>query len=236
MKRIVFLLLMLLALTALDVGAQAPAGAQSQKLETIPDTYADNEMAYLERFTVALTENPSSRAYIIAYSKSGMRPGSFLLKIYGYRDYLLNKGGIQSNRIEVVEGGVKDVLATELWLVPIGAKPPTADSEFNLIPQLPIVFDVVYPDCPPEMTVDLYELEDSLGFFARALLANPNVSAKIVAYPGGRSTLRKVAGVATRARTMLMRNYHINGKRIVTGARNRRRACSQVELWLTQTR
>jgi hypothetical protein len=141
--------------------------------------------------------------------------------------------GIAPDRIQIIEGDVKPKTFTEMWLVPGGAQPPVADSQLNLVPVLPLKFDVVFPDCPSEMTLNLEELGDYLRFYARALLANQKPSAKIVAYPGRRGTVRKVARIATQARSQLIENFHIDGKRVVTIARNRRRDCSQLELWLT---
>lgn len=233
MKRIVTSL-MLALLTVPIVRAQSPA-TEARKLETIPNTHADNEQAYLDLLAKALTDNPSSRGFLIGYRKSDLPPGTFLMRIYGYRDYLVNKRGIEPNRMEIIEGDVKNETFTEMWLVPAGAKPPAADSQLNLVPHLPLRFDVAYPDCPAEVTVYLEDLVDSLRFYARAL-ANSHVSAKIVAYPDRRSTVRKVSYIATHARAELITRYGIDGERIAVVANNRRRTCSQIELWVTKRR
>jgi hypothetical protein len=214
------------------------AYAQTRKLETIPFTNADNEEAYLDLLAKALGDEPSSRGILIGYRKSDSSPGAFLRHIYGYQDYLVNKRGIDRNRIQIIEGDVKPETFTQVWLVPVGAQPPVADSQFYLVPTLPLKFDVVLPDCPSEFTLDLEELDDYLRFYSRALLANPNVSAKIVAYPGRQSTIRTVGHIAAKGRGQLISNYGIAGKRIatITDSRRRRRECSQIELWLTRRR
>ena len=186
-------------------------------------------MAHLDLLAVALNKEPNSRAYLVAYSHSSVAPGDFLMRIYGYQDYLVNMRGIEPGRVEIVLGGMKDKLYTELWLVPPGADAPKADSNFNPVPTLPLKFDVSYPDCPPEMTVHLYEVKDSLKFYAEALLANPAASARIVAYSRSRS---KAARMARELKQSLMRNQSINGARVSTQAISRRRKCSEVELWL----
>lgn len=232
LKPTVLVLLILSALAA----RQSPPASQSHKLETIPDTYADNEQAYLDLLAETLRKSPQSLGYLVAYSKPGMPPGLFLRRIHGYQNYLVNMRGIEPNRIILIEGGTKDALVTELWTVPKGARPPAADSEFKLVPKLPIKFDVMYPDCPSEMTVYLEETDDSLRFYARALVANPNTVAKIVAFPRRRTSLARARRVAMRARMALMKKYHIDGGRIVTSAGRERRDCSQVELWITEAR
>ena len=226
------LLLLFVAVSGASALAQLPADPQSQKLTEIGDTNADTEMAHLDLMAVALAKNPESRGYVIAYSDARTPPGSFLMRIYGYRDYLVNTRGIDSNRFEIVEGGVKDKISTEFWLVPNGAKPPSPDSEFELVPKLPIKFDVVYPECPPEMTVSLYELKDGLVFYARALQKNPNTTAKIVVYPGRRTTLRKAAKMASETKRLLVKNQKVSANRILATSRGRRRTCSQIELWI----
>jgi hypothetical protein len=209
---------------------------QARKLETIPWTHADNEMAYLDLLAKELGDDSSLRGVLIGYRKSDLSPGAFLRRVYGYEYYLVNMRGIDSDRIQIIEGDVKPQTFTEMWLVPAGAPPPVADSQLNLVPKLPLQFDVAFPDCPSEMTVYLEEMADYLRFYARAMLANRTVTAKIVAYPGRRSTVRKVARIASQARSQLAANYHIDGKRVVTITRNRRRDCSQLELWLTPSR
>jgi hypothetical protein len=234
MKRIVHFLALALLVTVV-VRAQSSAN-EPQKLGTIPNTHADDEQAYLDLLAKALTDNPSSRGFLVAYRKSDLPPGPLLRRVYGYRNYLINTRGIEPTRLEILEGDVKDKSFTEMWLVPSGAKPPVADSQLNLVPHLPLKFDVSYPDCPSEATVYLEDLADSLRFYARAVLANPTLSAKIVVYPGERSTVRKVATIATHARATLISNYHIGGKRIATIVSNQRRTCSQIELWVTKRR
>jgi hypothetical protein len=84
--------------------------AKAQKLIELEDTHADNEMAYLDIWAEALRKDPSSRGYLVAYSNSSTAPGTLLMRIYGYRDYLVNKRGVEPTRLELVPGGVKDKL------------------------------------------------------------------------------------------------------------------------------
>ena len=223
-------------LVTFTVSLAASALAQTRKVEVIPWTNADNEQSYLDVLAKALGDDPSSRGVLIGYRKSDLSPGAFLRQVYGYQNYLVNMRGIAPDRIRIIEGGVKPKTFTEMWLVPAGGQPPIADSQLNLVATLPLKFDVVFPDCPSEMTLNLEELGDYLRFYARALLANPKASANIVAYPGRRATVRKIARIASHARSQLIDDYHIDGKRIVTIARNHRRDCSQLELWLTMRR
>ena len=229
--KLIGVLLVLAVLLPKADPAQNSSVAKAQKLIELGDTHADNEMAYLDLLAEALRKDPHLRGYLVAYSNSSMGPGDFLMRIYGYRDYLVNKRGIDPDRIELVPGGVKDKLYTELWLVPNEAEGPKPDSEFKLVPQLPLKFSFAYPDCPPEMTIYLYEFSDNLKFYAEALQANPRASAKIVVY-SGKGSRRNAARIARAARALLIRNHGIGADRILTQAKSRRRRCSEVELWL----
>ena len=124
-----------LVLLVLITGAQSqtPSVAKAQKLIELPDTNADNEMAYLDLWAEALGKDPSARGYLIGYSNSSTAPGDLLMRIYGYRDYLINKRGIEPSRLEIIPGRVRDKLYTEFWIVPPGAEAPKPDSEFKLV-------------------------------------------------------------------------------------------------------
>ncbi|HST51145.1 MAG TPA: hypothetical protein VLJ61_10860, partial [Pyrinomonadaceae bacterium] len=42
------------------------------------------------------------------------------------KDYLVTTRGIDASRVVTVDGGYKEDLTVELWVVPSGAAPPTA--------------------------------------------------------------------------------------------------------------
>jgi hypothetical protein len=219
-----------LAATILASGAfaQSTTPTQAQKSIEVPDTHADNEMAYLDLLAEALRKKQDLRGYVIAYSKPGLPPGDLLMRLFGYRDYLVNMRGVKPDRINVIAGGTKDRLYTELWVVPEGADGPKPDSEMKVVLKSPLRFDVVYPDCPPEMTVHLHELKDSLKFYAQALEENKDARARIIVYSGKKlNAIRKAKEVK-----VLLEKGGINEARIVTAASVRHRRCSEIELWL----
>jgi len=217
------------------VFAQSVNNPSAQKLNEFADTHADNEMAYLDLLAAALGKDPNARGYVIGYAEQRIPPGSFLMRVYGYRNYLINTRGIEPNRVDVVAGGIKDEISTELWLVPNGASAPSPASEPKVDPKSALIFDVAYPDCPPEFTVYLYELEDSLKFYVEALIENPNTQGWIVVYPGQRSGLSKAAKVARDAKNRLVKAYNVGADRLIARARDERRECTEVELWIVPT-
>src|SRR6476620_4854396 len=106
MKRIVSFVALVLIVSAV-IRAQSSAN-EPLKLETIPNTHADDEKAYLDLLAKALTDDPPSRGFLVAYRASDLPPGSLLRRVYGYRDYLVNTRGIEPTRVEIIEGDVKD--------------------------------------------------------------------------------------------------------------------------------
>jgi hypothetical protein len=201
-------------------------------MDEFGDMKADDEMARLDYFAKALAESPRARGYIIRYGRKDYPVGSFLRGLYGYRDYLVNSRGIPPGRIEVVAGGNKDKITTELWLVPEGASTPKPDSELTVSTTAPLRFDTVYPDCPSEFSIYLEEFDDYLRFYAEALRENPNAGSRIIGYPGRRGSLSKAERMARDTRKLLMKKYNISAARVVAKARNSRRECSEIELWI----
>jgi len=228
-----YLILVLLMLS----GAMAqPGSAQAQKVDEFGNIRADDAMARLDFFAKALAESPNARGYILGYSQKDFPVGLFLRGLYGYRDYLVNSRGIPPGRIEVVAGGNKDKITTEMWVVPQGASPPRPDSELTVSSTAPLRFDTVYPDCPSEFSIHLEELDDYLRFYTEALRRNPNARSQVIVYPGKRSSFSKAEKMARDIRGLLIKKYGMNAARVVAKARNRRRECSEIELWIVPAR
>ena len=94
------------------------------------DTYGNiprNDVkARLDPFADALAAEPGAQGYIIAYGGRRGPAGEAQRRADFARDYLVNTRGVAADRIQVVDGGFREEAATELWIVPTGATPPTA--------------------------------------------------------------------------------------------------------------
>jgi hypothetical protein len=227
-----FSLFTLVALALSVSFGQSTGTGTAMKLDEIGDTIADDEMAYLDRLARSLGQFPDLRGYIIGYGVERMPPGHILKRLYGYRDYLVSKRGIEPDRVVVIAGANKDRASTELWVVPHGSAPPSPISEFKIVPASPLKFDVAYPDCPPEFTIYLYELEDSLKFYAQALRENPSAKGLILVYPGRKGGFGRASSIAKHAKALVRTNYDIGTDRIKAQAVNSSRECTEVELWI----
>lgn len=104
---------------------QVPLIIQPRKFDEYPDIAFDDEKARLDNLAVQLQSEPDARGYIIAYGSRRGRTGEAAARARRAKDYLITMRGIDSGRIVVIDGGLRDQLAVELWLVPSGASPPT---------------------------------------------------------------------------------------------------------------
>ena len=104
---------------------------QPRKLDEYGDIQVGDEKARLGNFAVELQNDPTALAHLICYG--GRRGGALAARRRCRRaaNYL-GSGflGIDDSRIAIVEGGRRESLAVELWLVPSGARPPTPTPTF----------------------------------------------------------------------------------------------------------
>ena len=231
-------IILCLSVLALSVTAMPQENISApRKFDTFGDLPADDAMAHLDNFALALSQNPSSTGYMIGYNEQQILPGHFLRRLYGYWDYLVNKRGVNPKHIKILAGGNRDDSMFELWLVPDVDPPPTLSSEMQLKPTSALKFDEVSMGvgCEPEFTLDLYELNDGLKFYANMLRENPKSRAWIIIYPNRRDRLSKAAGIARRTKNLLVKDFNIEAKRIVTRVSDRRQACMKAEIWIAPT-
>ena len=84
----------------------------------------DDQKARLDNLAIELQNDPSTRAYILAYG-GRMSPLNKVEKLMNQaRDYLVTKRGIDASRLELVNGGFREEDSVELWVVPSGAAAP----------------------------------------------------------------------------------------------------------------
>ena len=84
----------------------------------------NDQKARLDNLAVELQNDPSTRAYVIAYG-GRMSPLGQVEKLMGRaRDYLVAHRGIDASRLTVVNGGFREEDSVEVWIVPSGAAAP----------------------------------------------------------------------------------------------------------------
>ncbi|MDQ3803049.1 MAG: hypothetical protein M3416_04250 [Acidobacteriota bacterium] len=110
-------------------------GKQESRPYRLLDQYADfddaEEKAHLNNFSTYLKEEPEVLGYVVVYG--GRRDGADVTRSHAARvkDYLVKARGIEAERIVTIDGGNREKLTVELYLVPSGAPapapPPTLD-------------------------------------------------------------------------------------------------------------
>ena len=79
-----------------------------------------------DNLAIELQNDPSRRAYIIAYGGRTSPLNRVDILMSRARDYLITQRGIDASRFEVVNGGFREDDSVELWIVPSGAAAPKA--------------------------------------------------------------------------------------------------------------
>jgi hypothetical protein len=96
-----------------------------RKFDTYGNIKFNDEKARLDNYAIQLQNEPGSQGYIIVY---GSCTGEGQARADRAKDYLVNTRGIDAGRIVTVDGGCRSELSVELWIVPSGSTPPTADT------------------------------------------------------------------------------------------------------------
>jgi hypothetical protein len=104
-----------------------PAVLTPTKYDEYGNIRFNDEKARLDNYAIELQNNPGAQGYIIAYGGRVGRAGEAQRRADRARDYLVNTRGIDSSRIVTVDGGYREELTVQLWIVPAGATPPTAE-------------------------------------------------------------------------------------------------------------
>jgi hypothetical protein len=98
----------------------------SRKFDDYGDLKFSEERLRLDHFALALDNEPGSQAYIIVYDATNTRKPAARQRGEQAKNYLVKERGLPTTRIVVVNGGHRDKRSVELFIVPLGALPPTA--------------------------------------------------------------------------------------------------------------
>jgi hypothetical protein len=211
--------------------------ASSQEGSTTPgkfDEFANERSstvrARLDLFAKALSEQNLAGSLIGYRSEGGLR-GSFLRELEGYREYLVNSRGVQPDRIDIVDAGVRQSSGVELWLRPVGTNAHQISKRTLIESDLPLQFDSlgVGVGCVGEYTLVLEDPEDALRIFVQALKENSNVKGFVLVHPS-RSAPAEAQRLAANSKAFFV-GSGIPRERIFFGVEAQRH-CAELNLWL----
>jgi hypothetical protein len=98
--------------------------APARKIDEYGNIRFNDEKARLDNFAIELQNDPTAQGYIVAYGGRRGRAGEAQRRADRAKDYLVNTRGIDPSRIVTVDGGFREDLTVELWIVPSGATAP----------------------------------------------------------------------------------------------------------------
>lgn len=110
--------------TAASCTASVVKKPDARKLDEYGKLKSMDENARLDNFVIELQTDPQAQGHIIAYGGRASRAGDAEKAARQARDYIVNKRGLEAERVVTVNGGYRQQPAIELWLVPLGAQSP----------------------------------------------------------------------------------------------------------------
>jgi len=108
------------------------AAVESRKIDEISNFNWEDLMARLDLYAVQLQNVPASSGYIIVYDGRHSRRGEVQGWMNCIKNYIVERRGMDSNRIMIVNGGYRENRTVEMWLGPTADSPPKATPTVKL--------------------------------------------------------------------------------------------------------
>lgn len=105
---------------------QILAHSFNSKFDEYSNIPFNDEKARLDNFAAYLQQEPESKGYIIAYAGRRPHAGEAQARAERAKNYLIKERGVDAKRIVAIDGGHREELTVELYLVPRGVSAPTA--------------------------------------------------------------------------------------------------------------
>jgi hypothetical protein len=105
--------------------ASAQEGAP-HKFDEFGDINCEDEMARLDNFAIQLQKVQEGRGYILVYGGRFGRRGEARARASRMKSYLTRNRGVDARRITTIDGGYRQDLTVELWLLPPVVGAPSA--------------------------------------------------------------------------------------------------------------
>ncbi|HWS87444.1 MAG TPA: hypothetical protein VN282_10790 [Pyrinomonadaceae bacterium] len=103
-----------------------PPVREARKVDEYGNIRFNDEKARLDNYAIELQNDPTAQGYLVCYGGRTGRTGEAQRRCDRAKNYLVNTRGITADRIVTVDGGYREELTVELWVVPSGATPPAA--------------------------------------------------------------------------------------------------------------
>lgn len=100
-------------------------GAWGVKFDEYGDLSFEEEKPRLDNFAIQLKHQPGTQAHIISYAGPEDTSEDIEIRLSRSRNYLVQNLGLEPGRVVTQNGGKREELTVELFVVPEGAAPPT---------------------------------------------------------------------------------------------------------------
>jgi hypothetical protein len=105
--------------------------------DTFGDVNCESEMARLDNLAVNLQNSPTDKAAILFYGGQRFRGrlpkrGEGAARAARLKTYLVERRGLPSSRVIVIDGGYMEEWRAELWLNPPRMSPPQPDRSLTI--------------------------------------------------------------------------------------------------------
>ena len=104
----------------------APPQPPIRKLDEYGNIRWNDERARLDNFAIAVQDDPSARGYLLCYGGRVGRAGEAARRCRRAKNYVSGYRGIDAARVVTVDGGFREDLTVELWVIPPGVSAPQA--------------------------------------------------------------------------------------------------------------
>jgi hypothetical protein len=234
------LLVLCLALLANSLTLAQTSNAIARKFDEFGDIEASDLIARLDNLAVALSYEPSSKAFLIVYRAKRDLPGLSNRYVHRMRAYL-TEHGLPAERIVVVDGGVASTLWQELWIVPPSSAPkPREDAYDNSYKPSVYKFDEHYYQIGKDSDELGYwptapaNLIGYLESFGETLMKDRKLVGYLVAFRDRARDNRRVTQRMLRTeRNFLIKEFRIEPWRLKT-VDGGYRPSRTMELWIAQ--
>ncbi len=119
-----------------------PSPTSSRKIDEYGNLLWRDEKARLDNIAIEVRNSPRAIAYLVCYGGRRARVGEARRRCARAAGYLVTTGGIEASRVSMMDGGFREDLSVELWVLPMGSSLPTASptvdpSEVTIIGDAP---------------------------------------------------------------------------------------------------
>lgn len=111
-------------LAALGEGKRTPRPAR--KFDEFGNINCEYELAKLDGLTIELQNDPNSTAYMIIYGGKTGKRNEAKARAARMSYYLTKSTGVDPERVKIIDGGYRDTLSGEIWILRPGDDSPVA--------------------------------------------------------------------------------------------------------------